>query len=617
MAQSLKERAGGQPGGPSVAAERTRLRATPPGAEQVPPRPCRSLCPGGSVGALVLLLVLAFGVRTASAQTAVCPDPPGTAPGTGQRIECIEDAMSTSDIDIDLEAGVNITTSGESDHAFHGFHEGTGDIIIRIQGVTDNNTITTSGNLSNGVFGRHEGKGGVDITVTDVDITTTGAGTEGRNAMGVSGELIIGGDHSPYDGNYNAEINVSGSKISTMGSAGYGINGIFESAANEVIPTGNLEITASNTEIITMGHYARGINALTFKTVGDLIITMTGGSITTAGPQAAGIVAAHGNPHSTGQSGDVIIHTTDADITTTWDGSDGAQADAHGIWAVNRTDGEGHITITLIDTNVHTTGPTINAVRGHREGKGDINLNIQGGEITTNHHSASAIYGLHESFMGNIDIDLRDVIIKANGEQLNQQYDDTFSQGVSAYHKGDGDILIDAHAGTAISTKGVDSRGIRGRLNGTGNIKVTAHEGSSVTTIGKNSHGIEVFGPSIAVTVGGTVDASGEGAQGVRVGRLVSGAPDRVAAIGKYGYRKQTVTVNGSVMGNDAGVWLAGGGQVVIGPRGTIGAKSGIAILATGTVPAPDPNPDDVAAILPKLRVDLNLGGYAEGGTGP
>ena len=60
----------------------------------------------------------------------------------------------------------------------------------------------------------------------------------------------------------------------------------------------------------------------------------------------------------------------------------------------------------------------------------------------------------------------------------------------------------------------------------------------------------------------------------------------RVAAIGEDGYRQQIVTVNGSVMGADAGVWLAGGGKVVIGPQGTIGAESGIAILATGTVPA-------------------------------
>ena len=70
--------------------------------------------------------------------------------------------------------------------------------------------------------------------------------------------------------------------------------------------------------------------------------------------------------------------------------------------------------------------------------------------------------------------------------------------------------------------------------------------------------------------------------------------------VGEGGYRKQTVTVNGRVSGSAAGVYLAGGGRVVIGPQGSVGAASGIAILATGDTPAAD---------KPKLRVDLNLGG--------
>ena len=566
---------------------------------------------------LAVAAMVAFGASTASAQqTAVCSD----TPGSGERVECTESTTSTNDIDINLQDGLDINTSGESDHGIHGFHEGTGDITIRIQGVTDNNTITTSGKLSNGVFGRHEGKGGVDITVTDVDITTTGEGTSVRNAMGVSGELIISGDHTPYDGNYNVKINVSGSKISTMGSAGYGINGTFESATNDVIPTGNLEITASNTEIITMGHYARGINALTLRTVGDLIITMTGGSITTAGPQAAGIVAAHGNPHPTGQSGDVIIHVTDADITTMWDGSEPARADANGIWAVNRTDGKGDVTITLIDTNVHTMGPTNRAVLGHRdEGNGNVNINIQGGEITTNHHSATAIYGLHDN-QGSIVIVLRDVIVKSNGEQLHPTYLDTSSSGIFAYQKGGGDIIIDAHAGTAISTKGVLSRGIRARLNRTGNIKVTAHKGSSVTTMGRNSHGIEVFGPSIAnatdetrsmmVIVDGDVTASGEDSHGVKFGRVLSnGNAENIAGLDEEGYRRNLVTVNGRVYGGSgdgAGIYLAGGGKVLIGPNGVVGADSGVAILATGDRP---PAVDGDPTINPKLYIGMDLNG--------
>ena len=78
------------------------------------------------------------------------------------------------------------------------------------------------------------------------------------------------------------------------------------------------------------------------------------------------------------------------------------------------------------------------------------------------------------------------------------------------------------------------------------------------------------------------------------------------AEVDDEGYRKQTVTVNGRVIGREAGVYLADGGRVVIGPQGSVGAKSGIAILATGDTPAA--NPQD-PPVKPKLRVDMNLDG--------
>ena len=68
--------------------------------------------------------------------------------------------------------------------------------------------------------------------------------------------------------------------------------------------------------------------------------------------------------------------------------------------------------------------------------------------------------------------------------------------------------------------------------------------------------------------------------------------------------------MNGSVTSAAEGVYLAGGGRVIIGAQGSIDSASGIAILATGEVPEDATDPDNVIpAILPKLRVDLNLGG--------
>ena len=139
----------------------------------------------------------------------------------------------------------------------------------------------------------------------------------------------------------------------------------------------------------------------------------------------------------------------------------------------------------------------------------------------------------------------------------------------------------------------------------TGTIEIDTRDGNTITTTGDNAHGIVayLFGTeasrTIDITVGGSIEASGAGAHGVRVGVVnADGEAERVAAVGADGYRQQTVTVNGRVFGGTgeaAGVFLAGGGKVYIGPQGTVGAESGIAVLASGGAP--------------KLYLDMDLDG--------
>ena len=98
---------------------------------------------------------------------------------------------------------------------------------------------------------------------------------------------------------------------------------------------------------------------------------------------------------------------------------------------------------------------------------------------------------------------------------------------------------------------------------------------------------------------GGSVHAAGAGASGVRMGHLAEdGTVSFAALVGEDGYRRQSVWVNAPVRGGTgeaAGVFLAGGGRVIIVPRGSVGAASQIAILASGGVP--------------KLRVAMDLDG--------
>ena len=100
----------------------------------------------------------------------------------------------------------------------------------------------------------------------------------------------------------------------------------------------------------------------------------------------------------------------------------------------------------------------------------------------------------------------------------------------------------------------------------------------------------------------GKIRTHGENANAIQFGAFSRGAMSDVAEVGEDGYRKHTATVNGEVLGGTgdaAGVYLWGGGKVIIGPGGTVGADSGVAIRATGDTENP----------MPKLYVYIDLAG--------
>ena len=237
---------------------------------------------------------------------------------------------------------------------------------------------------------------------------------------------------------------------------------------------------------------------------------------------------------------------------------------------------------------------------------------VENSTITTQGAVAHGIEGEHTG-IGNIKIRTLNADIMTLGTDIVQNVG-TLSFGIYANHKNTGNIDINVERGS-IETRGAYSYGIRGDMaagNG-GEIKIVTGGGNTITTTGDNAHGIVAyhFGTMqetsrILIDVGGDITTTGAGAQGVRVGTLTSGAPARVAAIGD-GYRQQTVTVNGAVTSAAEGVFLAGGGRVIIGSKGSILSGAGIAILATGDTPGANPMVDP--AIKPKLRVDMNLNG--------
>ena len=397
---------------------------------------------------------------------------------------------------------------------------------------------------------------------------------------------------------------------------------------------GVTDITATDSDGIS------GIlNSTAHNRSNNVDITVTGTTITTNGDMADGIYGGQN-----GSTGNVDITATDTTITT--NGST-----AHGIYGEGTTTHTGNINIEAIGSNITTNSNDASGINVQHQGmSGNIDITASGNTIITTKDLLA--HGIHVWVLdpdNNSDIgttiNLQNIEITTEGTQT--LFDDTISHGVFVENEGSGgDIIIDANAGTIITTKGIFSIGIFGKHEGVDDIRINVHRdasiisegeysygiygdhrasgdvyittdfGSTITTTGANGHGITAYQRSttdpgvIDIVVEGTIHTSGADAQGVRVGTLSSGAPSRVAAFDMDGFRQQTVTVNGSITSNVEGVFIAGGGRVIIGPRGSIDSESNIAILATGEVPADDSDPNNVIpAIPPKLWVDLNLGG--------
>ena len=260
------------------------------------------------------------------------------------------------------------------------------------------------------------------------------------------------------------------------------------------------------------------------------------------------------------------------------------------------------IDIDVKDVTVTTTGVRAFGILGAhsdaRTGDGDVNIDVKDSAVTTNGQDAYGIYGRHQD-AGDVNIDVKDSAVTTNGQD---------SYGIYGRHQDAGDVNIDVKDSAVTTTGEQLSYGIYGFHRGAGDVNIEVKDGA-ITTTGNNAHGIlgrqlGIMGTTGSIDIlvnGGTILASGMHASGVQVGRINSdtNAVERAAEVGDDGYRRQSVTVNGRVFGGTgegAGVFLAGGGKVIIGPNGSVGAESGGAIRAAGQD-------------SPKLHLTLNPGG--------
>ena len=507
---------------------------------------------------LLLATLLVSAAGASAQQTTVC----SSTPGSGERIECTEDDTSTDDIDIDAN-GVDIDTTEDDAEGIHATHEGSGAVTIDLTGSS---TVDTTGAGARAVVGNHDGTGRLEIRVSGATISTGGNllwinnnqdvhyayGVYGRHAGSATGDVVL---------------DVENTTITTQGSGAAGIAGVYEVPAEEQsTATATLDIDVRNSRIETRGDTAHGILASRSGGSGGIDIDVIDTEITTSGTGGDGI-----NVQSD-IAGDVDIYLEDVDITTTSEGSQGVYIEYDADLLPAR-----------------------------------IVLEAQGGSITTQSDGIEVFVNREPGESVTVDIDVQDLGITTTGEN---------AHGINVFNAHSGDVFIDARGGS-IRTGGRAARGISGFHSGVGDLTIVTGDGHSITTTGAGAsgiHGVISFGESLEITVGGSIDASGAKAHGVEVGRMSNRRVYQAAPLGDDGVRRQTVRVLGRVLGGTsvveqgtlhdaAGVWLAGGGRVLIGPQGSVGARSGIGILATGD------SLIDGETVKPGLYVEMTLNG--------
>ena len=517
----------------------------------------------------IVIGAFVFGPSNALAQTlAVCNNTP-TSPG--ERIECTESAGSTANIDINLE-GYSVETTEETEHGIYAKHEGDGDIEISLEPhidpnnlmITTNDISTTAGQNTHGIFGYHTGDGDITINADTVDIET-----QGQYGHGIySWHSGSAGDLKTYVWDSTITImdeNATGI-FSLIGQHGAGdIYVEFKKIDSQSLPT-----------IYTKGRATDGIKAINQGDgEGETRVVVNNAKIDTEGSAAHGVNAWRDGAND--GYGKVYIDITDSEITTNGDS---------GLTIYGRT--------------------SASTVPGYEN---DLIIKVRGSTLITNGTRAVGVFA-NSRTSGLLHIDLDNVTIRTTATELYQE-SHTASHGVFAYKSTSdtGHILVETTGGEII-TQGKLSYGIFALQTGTGagvnDIDVTTTN-TDITTHGEGAVGIYArhqsgVGSMRVVVTGGEIRTYSEDVSAIQFGRFSVGAIADVAELGTDGYRKHTAIIDSKVLGSSgdaAGVYLWGGGKVIIGPGGTVGADSGVAIRATG----------DTANPMPKLYVDINLNG--------
>ena len=545
-----------------------------------------------------------------------------------------------------VEGGSITTNSGVTSVGIGTRRESNaGDTIIYVKDVD----ITTAEATGIHAVKGQAGNGDVRITViggtitTEVDnASTPSTDTSASSTHGISGaidtctslDFNTGACTAYSDARGNVNISVTNTEIVTNGVISHGIDAYSTSDDINISVRGGKIETRSTADIsaTTNFTFSHGIYAKHDRT-SDIRINLSGGlELTTAGDYSYGVYAHADDDAQT--SGRIGITADRASIRT-------AGGNAPGL--VSRFDGSGSTTITARNATIETSGADAHGIyaRGAASGGGRIAISTTGGMIRASGASASGIrVGAFDSNNMAVQVAGRnaagylDQTVTVNGEV----HGGTGTSAAAVFLAGGGRVILgpnarlSADSGIAILATGDMTETIDG-VDTTIKPKLRVDfrpEGRRIAPIlgatdTDSGYWILNDGGETTVAVNNVVLHDGETgntgrtvpngawdvtlrAEGVTVNRDTSpwtiSAPaenviaDRDFAAADFTETKRPVyRIDEPVFGtqDEPGLLVEGNGDVFIGPQGSIGAESRIAIHATRG--------------SPRLLVDMNLDG--------
>jgi outer membrane autotransporter protein len=368
--------------------------------------------------------------------------------GTDRTIGVRTTAGSTTTI-----TGTAISTTGTNSHAVFSFESAGSPSPAALTTINDA-SVTTAGTNSYGLYAENTGS---EVNSNGTMVTTQGAVGRGVYAFGGGVVNVTGGS-----------VETSGANAEGMLASGYDANNVEG------------QIVASGVTVTTHGAQSAGV-AAGFSDGYRGSVDFTGGSITTTGNQADGVLAQLG--------GTVSLHNTS--VTSTDPGLDNM-----GLYAT----GTGS-SITANDTNISVAGTGTNGGTAPRGVDAELggSISLTGGSVVMS--GTDRTIGLRSMPGGTITTSGTDISTSGDNSHAVMAYEDTSSPAPA---------LITINDGT-VTTAGENSYGLYADNTGA---TVTGN-GVQVSTTGNVGRGVYALAGGVVNVTGGSVETSGANAEGM------------------------------------------------------------------------------------------------------